>query len=180
VRSLALVLALSLVACGPASTRASGPSPTPAPSTAQVNHLPPPSAHPNYPPKDLADLVALAEQGIDRRFLGGEGQHLESCSRAWDRVYEPNGVSPKQTAADLLKVAIERRVLLRSCGGFIFGTTSFDNHDCNCYHGENGYLEIDRGKEARPSPGKMLIIFEAKQNHDSASNWSVIVDQADL
>ena len=147
---------------------------------AQVNPLPPPSSHPNYPPKDLADIVALADRGLDRRFLGGEGQHLESCSRAWDRVLEPDGVSPQQTAADLLQVAIEHRVLLTSCGGFIFGTTKFDNHDCNCYHGENGYLEIDRGTEARPSVGKMQIIFEAKQNHPSASNWSVIVDQADL
>jgi len=66
---------------------------------AQVNHLPPPSEHPNCPPKDLADIVAPANRGADRRFLGGEGQHVESCSRAWDRVFEPSGVSPEQTAA---------------------------------------------------------------------------------
>ena len=179
-RFVALGLVLVAVACGHESAQSSAPSPDSTPSIVQVNHLPPPSEHPNYPPKDLADIVALANRGADRRFLGGEGQHLESCSRAWDRVFEPNSVSPQQTAADLLKVAIEHRVLLTSCGGFIFGTTSFDNHDCNCYHGENGYLEIDRGNEARPAAGKMLIIFEAKQNHKSTSNWSVMVDQADI
>lgn len=34
----------------------------------------------------------------------------------------------------------------------LFGT--MDATQCNCYHAEHGYVEIDRGPAAAPAPGK--------------------------
>lgn len=142
-----------------------------------MRKLPPPHAHPNYPPTNLGDLSALAQAGVQRSFIVGEGQHLSRCSRAWDEVYEPAGTPSKQIAADLLNVAIQRRVLLTSCGGFVFGTT--DRTFCNCYHGDHGYLVIERGPEAAPEPGKMRVYFSADENKVSPGDWQLTVDQVD-
>ena len=137
--------------------------------------MPPPSLHPSYPPANLGDLVALADRGIERRFIGMEGQSLSpACNRAWMRVNEPPGVPPEQMAADLLKVSIDRFAFQKSCGAFIFGTT--DLRVCNCYHAENGYLEIDRGSAAEPAPGKMLVFFALNDKDASPSDWTVTVD----
>ncbi len=89
------------------------------------------------------------------------------------RIYEPAGTSPEQTAADLLEVAIQRRVLTTSCGGYIFGTTN--DAFCNCYHGDHGYLEIDRGLEAEPAPGQMTVSFSVTELGFSPDDWSVEV-----
>jgi hypothetical protein len=175
-RILSLLLLFGLVACAPATSRT--PEDSAIPSTLPVRHLPPPSEHPRYPPVDLGDVVALADQGAERRWAGAEGQRLSRCSRGWERIQEPAGMPPRQIAADLLKVAIDRHILLTSCGGFIFGT--MDLTPCNCYHGDHGYLEIDRGPEAAPEPGKMLIYFAADENKVSPGDWQITVDQADL
>ena len=151
--------------------------PSPVPSSAGVRTLPPPSAHPTYPPTNLADLSALARKGVERSFIVGEGQHLSRCSRAWDEIYEPAGTAAQQMAADLIKVAIQRRVLLTSCGGFIFGTT--DRKFCNCYHGDHGYLVIERGPEAAPEPGKMRLYFSADENKVTPGDWQLTVDEVD-
>ena len=138
--------------------------------------MPSPAAHPRYPPQSLPDLVALADRGVDRRFIGMEGQALgPACNRGWMRVYEPAGVAPQQEAADLLKVSIERFAFQKSCGAYIFGTT--DTHVCNCYHAEHGYMEIDRGPGVEPAPGKMSVFF-APNDKDTTSQfvWQVTVD----
>jgi hypothetical protein len=135
--------------------------------------MPAPAADPNYPPATLADLVGLAGRGVNRRFIGMEGQSLApACNRAWMRVYEPAGVAPRQMAEDLLKVSIARFALQKSCGGFIFGTT--DAHYCNCYHAEHGYLEIDRGPAAEPSPGMMQVSFALTDR--SPVLWEITVE----
>lgn len=137
--------------------------------------MPPPSEHPNYPPQNLPDLIALADRGVNRRFIGMEGQALgPACNRAWMRVYEPAGVAPRQEAADLLKVSIERHAFQKSCGAFIFGTT--DVRVCNCYHAEHGYLQIDRGPGAEPAPGRMLVFFALNDTDTSPSDWTITVD----
>jgi hypothetical protein len=134
--------------------------------------MPAPAAHPSNPPVTLADLVGLAERGVARRFIGMEGQSLGPCNRAWIRVYEPAGVAPQQMAEDLLKVSIARFGFQKSCGAFVFGTT--DAHVCNCYHAEHGYLEIDRGPEAEPAPGMMLVIFATADT--APPLWQVTVE----
>jgi len=175
-----LVLALLLTTAGCSTSVGGGSVPrspvaiqvSPAPS---LRPLPPPSANATYPPASLADVVALAGSGVERRFIGAEGQPLTYCSRAWMRIYEPDGLSPKQEAADLLKVSIERHVLTKSCGGFIFGTTN--TAYCNCYHANHGYLDIERGPEGEPSPGKMTVSFSLTDISESPSDWSVTVDE---
>jgi len=134
--------------------------------------MPSPAANPSYPPATLADLVGLAGQGAARRFIGMEGQSLGPCNRAWMRVYEPPGLPPRQMAEDLLKVSIARFAFQKSCGAFVFGTT--DAHVCNCYHAEHGYLEIDRGPQAEPAPGKMLVIFATTDT--STPLWQLTVE----
>lgn len=137
--------------------------------------MPTPAANPTYPPVTLADLVGLADRGVDRQFIGMEGQSLgPACNRAWMRVDEPPGLPPQQMAEDLLKVSIERYAFQKSCGAFIFGTT--DRRVCNCYHAENGYLEIDRGSADEPAAGKMLVYFALNDTDSSPSDWSVTVD----
>ena len=172
-----LVLLLLTLACAQAPT-AGVPTHAPSPTQVEMPKLPPPSDHPQYPPANLADLSALASRGMERSFIVGEGQHLSRCSRAWDEVYEPAGTAPRQMAADLLKVAIDRRVLLTSCGGFIFGTT--DRKFCNCYHGDHGYVVIERGPEGAPTPGKMRIYFSVDDNKVSPDDWQVTVEQVDI
>ena len=80
-------------------------------------------------------------------------------------------------AADLIKVSIQRRVLLSSCGGFIFGTTN--RTFCNCYRGDHGYLVIERGPEAAPEPGKMRLYFSADENKVSPGDWQLTVAEVD-
>jgi len=138
--------------------------------------MPPPAADPSYPPQTLAGLVGLAARGADQRFIGMEGQALgPACNRGWMCVYEPAGLAPRQMAEDLLKVSIERFAFQKSCGAYIFGTT--DTHYCNCYHAENGYMEIDRGPGLEPAPGKMSVFF-ALNDKDTTSpeDWQVVVD----
>lgn len=135
--------------------------------------MPTPAADPAYPPATLADLVGIANRGLNRRFIGMEGQSLgPSCNRAWMRVYEPAGIGPEQMAADLLKVSIARYAFQKSCGGMVFGT--MDAHYCNCYHAEHGYLEIDRGSASEPAPGKMLVFFALTDK--TPALWQVTVD----
>ena len=172
----ALALLLVGAACGQTSA-AVAPSPTqPVLPVATPVPMPPPAANPSYPPQTLADLVALADRGLDRRFIGMEGQALgPACNRGWMRVYEPAGVPPQQEAADLLRVSIERFAFQKSCGAFIFGTT--DTRACNCYHAEHGYMEIDRGLQVEPAPGKMLVFFALNdKDTTSPSDWQVTVD----
>lgn len=135
--------------------------------------MPPPSTNPNYPPQNLPDLIALADRGVDRRFIGMEGQALgPGCNRAWMRIDEPAGIAPNQMAADLLAVSIQRYAFQKSCGAFIFGTT--DRTVCNCYHAENGYIEIDRGPGVEPAPGKMTVFFA--RTDISPPDWTIVVD----
>ncbi len=136
--------------------------------------LPAPSLHPRYPPVDLADVVALSGGGMTRRFLGAEGQNHGACSRGWERIYEPDGTAAQQTAADPVALAMSRHLLTKSCGGMVFGTTN--DAFCNCYHGDHGYLEIDRGPAQEPAPGKMQLLFEAVENQVSAGDWDITVD----
>lgn len=169
-----LVLLLILVIAGCASRPpAAAHTPSPIPVSTPIK-LPPPSAHPNYPPAELADLVALAQQGVPRRFIGAEGQNLGPCSRGWDRIFEPDGTTSQQRAADLLMFAMSKRMLTTSCGGMVFGTTN--DAFCNCYHGDHGYLEIDRGPAQEPAPGKMDVIFEATENQTAPGDWDITVD----
>lgn len=163
-----VVLAAS---CGgpPASART--------PATASPSHgvgVPSPAANPSYPPRTVADVVALADEGVERKFIGMEGEPLGPCDRAWMRVDEPAGLTARQMAADLLKVSIERHAFTKSCGGFIFGTT--DRKPCNCYHAEHGYVEIDRGAIGAPAPGKMSVVFALTDSNPSPADWSVVVD----
>lgn len=176
-RILTLGLALVVVACGPSAAQPvskASPTAAPTPSAQQLVPLPPPSLHPNYPPANLADLVALARRGVPRRFIGAEGQALSTCSRAWNKVYEPDGTPPDQIAADLMKVAIDRHAALTSCGGFIYGTTN--RAYCNCYTGDHGLLVINRGPDVEPAPGKMLVTFSLNDSQVSPEDWEVIVD----
>ena len=168
----ALVVAVS--ACGGSPT-ASATSPTPiqvaipSPIT-----LPSAAANPTYPPVDLADIVALGDEGVARTFIGAEGQNLGTCSRGWERIYEPAATSARQRAADMVKFALVKNLFTKSCGGMVFGTENAAY--CNCYHGENGYLEIDRGPSQAPAPGKMEVIFQAVQDHPSAADWDITLD----
>lgn len=130
--------------------------------------------HPNYPPVDLADVVALAQQGMPRRFLGGEGQNLGPCSRGWDRIVEPDDTTSQQKAADLVMFAMSKNLLTKSCGGMVFGTTN--DAFCNCYHGDHGYLEIDRGPAQEPAPGMMQLIFETAENQTTPGDWDITVE----
>lgn len=170
----AAALVLITMSCG-STTTSSRPTPSVAPvALPSPVALPPPSLHPNYPPEDLGDIVALADKGATRQFLGAEGQSLGTCSRGWERIYEPGATPPVQRAADLVKFAIAKQLLTRSCGGFVFGTTNDAN--CNCYHGENGYLEVDRGPAQEPAPGKMEIIYQVVEDHPSPNDWDITVD----
>lgn len=170
-RLLAAVALLAVLACGGTSpTATERPAASPSPVSFPVS-LPPPSLHPSYPPVTLADVVALGQQGLARRFIGAEGQNLGLCSRGWERIYEPPNLAPRQRAADLVRFALQKQLLTRSCGGLVFGTT--DDRYCNCYHGENGYLEVDRGPAEEPAPGEMLIVFEMTDAHPSPEDWTI-------
>lgn len=174
-RWIALTLALA-VACGQAAPTAKRPNlHTPSP---RVTHpLPLPSAHPSYPPADLADVVALAAHGVPRRFIGAETQQVDYCTRQWNKVYEPDGTPPRQIAADLVKVAIDRKALFESCGGFIYGTTN--RAFCNCYTGDHGLLVIERGPGYEPASGEMRMTFSVSDTADSPDDWTAVVDAPD-
>lgn len=167
----ALLFTMSITACGgssaqvqPSPSHVAVPSPIPLPAAA---------TNPNYPPMNLADVVALGDKGTVRRFIGAESQNLGQCYRGWERINEPAGLPSEQRAADVVAFAMSRQLLSHSCGGFVFGTTN-DTY-CNCYHGENGYLEIDRGPYSEPAPGQMEIIFQSVEDHPSAGDWDITV-----
>lgn len=164
-------LLLLLVSCGGPTVAAA--SPTPVAPRSPVP-LPPPSTHPRYPPVDLADVVALGGNGSQRRFLGAEGQNLGPCSRGWERLFEPDGTTSQQRAADLVMFAMSKQLFTKSCGGLLFGTTN--DAYCNCYHGDHGYLEIDRGPAEEPAAGKMEVLFEQVENQVSPGDWDITVD----
>lgn len=69
---------------------------------------------------------------------------------------------------------MSKHLLTTSCGGMVFGTTNAAF--CNCYHGDQGYLEIDRGAAQEPSPGKMRVIFEAVEDQATPGDWDITVD----
>ena len=166
---------LLVVACGetPTATRPTVPTTTP-----RVTHpLPPPNSQPAYPPADLGDVVALADRGVQRRFIGAETQPVDYCAREWNKVYEPEDTPPAQIAADLVKVAIDRKAIFESCGGFIYGTTN--RAFCNCYTGDHGLLVLDRGPGYEPTGGKMRMTFSLSDTAESPQDWSVIVDAPD-
>jgi len=170
----AYVMVLATVGCGGSAAQAQrSPSPSHIALPSPVP-LPAPALNPAYPPVTLADVVALGDKGIDRHFIGGEGQNLGTCSRGWDRIYESAALPSRQRAADLVAFALKKQLLTRSCGGMVFGTTN--TAYCNCYHGENGYLEVDRGPAQEPAPGKMEIIFQSVQDHPSEGDWDITVD----
>ena len=172
-RAIALMMLVS-VACGGESAQAR-PATTPTP---RVTHpLPSPSAHPTYPPADLADVVALANRGVPRRFIGAETQQVDYCTRQWNKVYEPDGTPPRQIAADLVKVAIDRKAIFESCGGFIYGTTN--RAFCNCYTGDHGLLVLDRGPNYEPASGKLRMTFSVSDTADSPDDWSAVIDAPD-
>jgi hypothetical protein len=166
---------LAVLGCG-SSTSANRPVvPTPTP---RVTHpLPPASVDPNYPPADLGDVVALAARGVPRRFIGAETQQVDYCARQWNKVYEPDGTPPGQIAADLVKVAIDRKAIFESCGGFIYGTTN--RAFCNCYTGDHGLLVLDRGPGYEPSSGKMRMTFSVSDTAASPGDWTAVVDAPD-
>lgn len=171
------MVAFGLIAISCMQQSASAPSSRPTASAPHSVPMPSPAEHPNYPPRTLPDVVALADGGVERKFIGMEGEPLGPCDRAWMRVYEPAGLTARQMAADLLKVSIERHAFEKSCGGFIFGT--IDATQCNCYHAEHGYVEIDRGPAAAPAPGKMTVVFALTDSSPSPADWSVVVDAPD-
>ena len=139
--------------------------------------MPPPNAEAVYPQRDLGDVVALADRGVARRFIGAETQQLEGCTREWNKVYEPDGTPPNQIAADLLKVAIDRKAIFESCGGFVYGTTN--RAFCNCYTGDHGLLVIERGPNYEPAPGKMRLTFSVKDTQDSPGDWILVAQAPD-
>jgi hypothetical protein len=170
-RLLAPIVLMSAVTCGPTSSPPTSGAATP--SLPLPVKLPSPSVEPNYPPVNLADLVALADRGVSRRFIGAEAQDLHTCTKEWNRVFEPDGTPPEQIASDLMKVAINRKVIFNSCGGYIYGTV--DPSFCNCYRGDHGYLVIDRGPNFEPAPGQMLVTFSLRDTDTSPHDWEVIV-----
>ena len=168
-----LLLAIVLAACSaepaPTATRVT-PSPSPRPA---AHPLPSPSLHPSYPPKDLGDVVALAAEAKTRRFIGMEDQPLDNCDRAWNRVLEPDGTPPRQIAADLMRVAIQRKGIFSSCGVFVYGT--IDPSYCNCYRGDHGLLVVDRGPNYEPAPGMMRLTFSVRDTEASPGDWSAVM-----
>jgi hypothetical protein len=172
-RAAAVLLAVLLVACAPQAGGTSKRVIVPSPSPRVLHPLPSPGAHPAYPPKDLADVVALADAAKTRRFIGMEDQQLDNCDRAWMRVLEPDGTPPRQVAADLMHVAIQRKGIFSSCGVFVYGTT--DPSYCNCYRGDHGLLVIDRGPNYEPAPGMMRVTFSVRDTEASAQDWSVVM-----
>jgi hypothetical protein len=171
-------IALSVVviaACGQPPVAAHSPATTPTPRA--VHPLPSPNSNPAYPPANLGDVVALADRGVARRFIGAETQPVDNCAREWNKVYEPDGTPPRQIAADLVKVAIDRRAIFESCGGFVYGTTN--RAFCNCYTGDHGLLVIDRGPGYEPATGKMRLTFSVSDTVESAGDWSAVLDAPD-
>jgi len=171
--AVASVLCVALTACAQQPGRTATHVSVPSPSARQLHPLPPPSAHPSYPPKDLADIASLAAEAKPRRFIGMEDQPLDNCDRAWMRVFVPNGTPPREAAADLLHAAIQHYGIYSSCGAFVYGTTN--TAYCNCYHGENGMLSIERGPAYEPAPGMMRVTFSVRETVTSPGDWSVVM-----
>jgi hypothetical protein len=168
------LIMLLVVACGQPTTAPKSVAPSPSPRT---HALPSANADPAYPPRDLGDVVALAGRGVPRRFIGAETQQLEGCTREWNKVYEPDGTPPQQIAADLTKVAIDRKAIFESCGGFVYGTTN--RAFCNCYTGDHGLLSIERGAYDEPAPGEMRLTFVVSDTQASAGDWSLVATAPD-
>ena len=169
----AVALVMLLAGCGQQTGSRSTHVTVPSPSPRERHPLPSPSAHPSYPPKDLADIVALAAEAKPRRFIGMEDQPLDNCDRAWMRVFVLNGTPPREAAAELLHAAIQHYGIFSSCGAFVYGTT--DTAYCNCYHGENGMLSIERGPNYEPSPGVMRLTFSVKETVASPGDWTAVM-----
>lgn len=179
--ALALLAALT-VACGPAAVSrpaAARPSPSrsSSPSPRPLVVMPPPAAHPNYPPQTLADLVALGDRGLHRRLVGMEDGPIGFCAVAWVKTHELDGTPPEQIAADLVQIAFQRHVFFSSCGGYVYGTTFLGY--CNCYLGDHGLLTINRGPDRGEPPGKMLVTFAASDTAASPGDWTVTLDAPD-
>lgn len=132
---------------------------------------------PSYPPANLGDVASLSARGVHRQFVGMEDQQVDTCTRAWNKVVEPDGTPPQQIAADLVKVAVDRKALFNSCGGFVYGTV--DRSYCNCYRGDHGLLTIDRGPGYEPVAGKMKLTFVVKETTASPGDWEAVVDAPD-
>jgi hypothetical protein len=90
----------------------------------------------------------------------------------WDRVYEVDGSPARQVAADLMQVAIARRIIYASCAGYVYGTTNLSY--CNCYRGDHGLLAFDREPE-EVAAGKMKVTFSASDS-DPNPDWQLVVD----
>jgi hypothetical protein len=173
-RAVALAaICLLLCGCSQQSAQAPAHTPAPSPSLRQTHPLPSPSAHPSYPPRDLADVAGLAAEAKPRRFIGMEDQPLDNCDRAWMRVLIPDGTPPREAAADLIHAAIQHYGLFSSCGAFVYGTAN--TAYCNCYHGENGMLSIERGPAYEPAPGMMRLTFSVRETVSSPGDWSVVM-----
>lgn len=173
--ALGLVV-LSTLACGatprtPAARRT--PSATASPSPSPEVPWPAPAAQPNYPPRDLADLSALAAEGIQRRPVWTESQPLDLCAMGWTMIQEVDGTRPEQVAADLMRMAVQKRFLFATCGGNLFGST--DTTYCNCYRGDHGVLYIERGPSREPAPGMMEVVFWVSDGADSPGDWRLTV-----
>jgi hypothetical protein len=173
--AIACLLVVVAAACGgaPAAVahRPGSPSPRSSPSPQVV--WPAPAANPNYPPRDLADLAALAAKGVQRRPVWTESQPLELCAMGWTMIQEFDGTPSEQLAADLMRMAVQKKFLFASCGGNLFGST--DTTYCNCYRGDHGVMYIERGYSRQPAPGMMQVIFWVKDTGDSPGDWRLTV-----
>jgi hypothetical protein len=176
-RIAAACLVLAAAACGSTPTatahRVASPTPRSSPSPSPQVPWPAPAANPNYPPRDLADLAALAARGAGRRPVWTESQPLDLCAMGWTMIQEFDGTPPEQLAADLMRMAVQKKFLFASCGGNLFGST--DTTYCNCYRGDHGVLYIERGYSRQPAPGMMQVIFWVKDSGDSPGDWRLTV-----
>jgi len=172
------VLACALIlaaACGGGRSVAAHRSPAAPPiaSPSPQAPWPAPAAQPNYPPRDLADLSALAAAGEQRQPAFTESQPLDVCAMGWTMIVEPAAVSPRQEAADLMRMAVQKQFLFATCGGNLFGSTN--GSYCNCYRGDRGVLYIERGPARAPSPGMMQVVFWVRDGADSPGDWRLVV-----
>jgi len=172
--SLGLCALLLLTACATTSPAAlASPRVSSTVSTSPQVAWPAPAQRPNYPPRDLADLAALAQKGVDRRVGFTEGQPLDECSMGWTMFQEVEGTPPPQLAADLVHMAVKKGFMFQTCGGNLFGSLNIAY--CNCYRGDHGVLYIERGPSRQPAPGMMQVVFWVRDDADSPGDWRLTV-----